>query len=165
MERRDLASAHVSTSRVVDLMSTDIEFIAGDASVQDAAVLMGEIEVGALPVGTPERIEGIVSDRDILYRLVARGLDPAAVRVREVMSRPVVACRPSDTLRAAMDLMAANHVRRLAVTNEAGAVVGWLTLADLSRRLLVDEPTVQSALQSLTEDGPIAEADRSGQRP
>jgi CBS domain-containing protein len=146
-----LASSSAPSVRVADLMSGDVEFVAGDATVQDAAVLMGEIEVGALPVGAPERIEGILSDRDILYRLVARGLDPATTRVREVMSRPVVSCRPTDTLRAAMDLMAANHVRRLAVTNEAGVVVGWLTLADLSRRLLVDEPAVQGALQALTE--------------
>jgi CBS domain-containing protein len=113
---------------------------------------MGEIEVGALPVGSAERIEGVVTDRDILYRLVARGRDPARVTVREIMSRPVVSCRPTDGLREAMDLMAANHVRRLAVLSESGTVIGWLTLADLSRRLLVDEPTVQAALHSLTEE-------------
>ncbi|MDP4026876.1 CBS domain-containing protein [Methylobacterium sp. NEAU 140] len=137
--------------RVSDVMATDVEFIAAEATVQEAATLMGEIEVGALPVGASERIEGVVTDRDILYRLVARGRDPAGVRVREVMSRSVVSCRPTDTVRAAMDLMAANHVRRLAVTGEGGAVVGWLTLADLSRRLLVDEAPVQAALRALTE--------------
>ena len=144
--------AGLPASRVADFMSTDVEFIAADATVQDAAVLMGEIEVGALPVGSPDRLEGVVSDRDILYRLVARGRDPAAVAVREVMSRPVVSCRSTDKIRTAMDLMAANHVRRLAVTNEGGTVVGWLTLADLSRRLLVDQPAVQSALQAVTEE-------------
>ncbi|MCJ2015100.1 CBS domain-containing protein [Methylobacterium sp. J-076] len=147
-----MANAGKTASRVSDVMATDVEFIAADATAQEAATLMGDIEVGALPVGTPERLEGVVTDRDILYRLVARGRDPAGVSVRELMSRPVVACRPTDTLRTAMDLMAANYVRRLAVTGEDGTVVGWLTLADLSRRLLVDEPPVQAALRALTEE-------------
>ena len=47
-----------------------------DASAQDAAELMGEIDVGALPVGSAERLLGVVTDRDILYRVVAKGLDP-----------------------------------------------------------------------------------------
>ena len=139
--------------QVADVMSRDVEFIAPDASVQEAAELMGEIEVGALPVGSAARLDGVVTDRDILYRVVARGLDPAATRVRDVLSRPVIACRDTDTLQAAMDLMAANHIRRLPVQDPAGAVAGWITLADISRRLLIDDATLQSALKHLTEPG------------
>ncbi|MHB0705287.1 CBS domain-containing protein [Roseomonas mucosa] len=139
--------------RVTDIMATEVEFVAPDAPVREAAELMGEIEVGALPVGSPERLEGIVTDRDILYRLVARGLDPNRIQVREVMSRPAVTCREGDTLHAAMDLMAAHHLRRLPVTNEAGQVAGWLTLADLSRHLLVEDASLQEALRRLTEGG------------
>lgn len=132
-------------------MSGDVEFIDAAASVQAAAELMGEIEVGAVPVGTNGKLEGIVTDRDILYRVVARGLDPVTTRVRDVMSRPVITCRADATLQVAMDLMAANHIRRLPVCDPAGAVIGWLTLADLSRRLLVENPILQSALRDLTE--------------
>ncbi len=139
--------------RVQDVMSTDVEFIAPDATVQDAAILMGEIEVGALPVGSAERLDGVVTDRDILYRLVARGREPATVTVREIMSRPVVSCRPEDTLRAAMDAMAANHLRRLPVVGDGGAVRGWITLADIARRLLVGGDTLQASLHTLTEGG------------
>jgi CBS domain-containing protein len=119
--------------------------------VWQAAVSMGELDVGGLPVGTAEHAEGVLTDRDILYRVVARGLDPASVRVDEVMSRPLVACRPDDTLHAAMDLMAGNHIRRLAVQDEGGTVVGWLTLSDLSRHLLLAEGPVKACLQALTE--------------
>ncbi len=142
--------------RVVDVMSRDVEFIEPHASGQDAAILMGEIEVGALPVGTAERLDGIVTDRDLLYRLVARGRDPSTVSVREVASRPVLICSPEDSLRVAMDLMIANYVRRLPVVDGAGAVVGWLTLADISRHLLVEDAALQSVLQALTEgsEGP-----------
>jgi CBS domain-containing protein len=141
--------------RVVDVMSRDVEFIEPQASAQDAAILMGEIEVGALPVGAADRLDGIVTDRDLLYRVVARGRDPSAISVQEVASRPVLSCGPEDTLRTAMDLMVANYVRRLPVVDGAGTVVGWLTLADISRHLLVEDDALQSALQALTE-GPEA---------
>lgn len=142
----------MSATKVAEIMTTEIEFIPADASVQEAAELMGEIEVGALPVGSAERIEGLVTDRDLLYRVVARGLDCAAVRVREVMSHPVVGCRPDNSLQEAMDMMAANHIRRLAVQDAGGRVVGWLTLADLSRQLLVNSEALQSSLRALTEE-------------
>ena len=138
---------------VSDVMSRDVEFIAGSASVQAAAELMGEIEVGALPVGDARASDGIVTDRDILYRVVARGLDPVQTTVRDIMSRPVISCAQGDTLQTAMDLMAANHIRRMPVREAGGAVIGWITLADLSRRLLVEHPALQAALQDLTEPG------------
>lgn len=139
--------------KVGDVMSRDVEFIGAADTVQAAAELMGEIEVGALPVGSAARLDGILTDRDILYRVVARGLNPAATTVREVLSRPVIACRPDDTLQAAMDLMASNHIRRLPVQDAAGAVTGWITLADVSRRMLVDDAALQGALRTLTEPG------------
>ena len=137
--------------RVAEAMSRDVEFIGGEAPVKEAAELMGELEVGALPVGSAGALQGILTDRDILYRLVAEGRDPGATRVREVMSSPVVACRPEDTVQAAMDLMAAHHIRRLPVCDAAGGVVGWITLSDLSRRLLLDSEALQGALRGITE--------------
>ena len=137
--------------RVSDVMTTYVEFIEPDATVKQAAEMMGELDVGALPAGTAERVEGILTDRDVLYRVVAAGLDPNRVLVREVLSRPVVACRDEDTLRAAMDAMAANHIRRMPVEDAAGRIAGWVTLADLARKLLVDSSTLQDALTTLTD--------------
>lgn len=137
--------------RVGDVMTTFVEFIAPEATVKEAAEMMGELEVGALPAGSEERVEGVLTDRDILYRVVARGLDPTRVRVREVMSRPVVACAEDSAVQAALDAMAANHIRRMPVQDAAGRVSGWITLADLSRRLLVENQALQNALAGLTE--------------
>ncbi|WP_455985681.1 CBS domain-containing protein [Methylorubrum extorquens] len=139
--------------RVADVMARDFEFIEPQASVQDAAILMGEIEVGALPVGTAHHIIGVITDRDLLYRVVARGRDPRVISVQEVASRPVLSCSPDDTLRAAMDTMATNYVRRLLVIDRSGTAVGWLTLADVARHLLVSDDALQMSLQALT-DGP-----------
>ena len=137
--------------KVSDVMTRYVEFVAPDATVKEAAELMGELDVGALPAGTEERVEGVVTDRDILYRVVARGLDPSGVRVRDVLSRPVVACGEDDSVSAAMDMMAANHIRRMPVRDARGRVSGWITLADLARKLLVDSETVQGALRAMTE--------------
>ena len=137
--------------RVSDVMTTYVEFIDPAATVKEAAELMGELDVGALPAGSAERVEGVVTDRDILYRVVAAGLDPNRVYVREVVSRPVVFCLEDDTVRSAMDAMAANHIRRAPVQDAAGRVTGWVTLADLARKLLVDSDTLQGALTALTD--------------
>ena len=136
---------------VSDIMSRDVEFLELSATVQAAAELMGELDVGALPVGDAGKLDGIVTDRDILYRLVARGLDSATTPVRDVLSRPVIGCGEGDTVQSAMDLMATNHIRRMPVRDTAGTVVGWITMADLSRRLLVESTTLQAALLELTE--------------
>ena len=139
--------------RVADIMARTIEFVAPDASVQEAATLMGEIDVGAVPVGTAEDLQGILTDRDILFRVVAAGANSARVRVREVMSNLIFSCGPDDTIEAAMDMMSSYHVRRLPVQDEAGVVVGWVTLSDIARRLLLDTETVRTALNELSEAG------------
>ena len=137
--------------KVADVMSTAVEFIDGTAPVKEAAELMGELDVGALPIGTAEALDGIVTDRDLLFRVVAAGLDPKTALVRDVASRSVIACRDSDELRVAMDLMAANQIRRLPVMDDRGHVCGWVTLADISRKLLVESRDLQGALSRITE--------------
>jgi CBS domain-containing protein len=136
--------------RVAEVMTREVEFIAPDVPVSAAAELMGELDVGALPVGGPGDLRGILTDRDLLYRVVARGLDAGRVRIAEVLSAPVVTCREEDTVRSVLDLMAANHLRRLPVLDADGRVTGWVTLADLARAMLHGNPALQSALAELT---------------
>ena len=138
--------------RVSDVMTTDVEFVDGGATVQQAAELMGELDVGALPAGSAANVEGILTDRDILFRVVAAGIDGASTLVRDVLSQPVITCRDTDEIAVAMDVMASNHIRRLVVQSEGGRVVGWVTMADVSRKLLVEGRLMQSALRDLTKD-------------
>ncbi len=137
--------------KVGDVMTRDIEFIDGASSLQEAAEMMGELDVGALPVGSADQLEGLLTDRDILYRYVAKGLAPGNVVVRDVMTSPVISCDEDDTLRDALDAMAANHIRRMPVADRRGRVVGWITLADLSRKLLIDSAALQNFMRDLTE--------------
>ena len=134
--------------QVSDIMSSVVEFVGADATIQEAATLLGELDFGALPVGGANDLLGIVTNRDILFRVVAAGLDSRTVRVREVMSTSVFTCRETDTLSAALDLMADFQVRRLPVVDEADVVVGWLTLSDIAAHLLVESGAVKSALET-----------------
>ncbi|WP_082653282.1 CBS domain-containing protein [Aureimonas sp. AU22] len=138
--------------KIQDVMNRHVEFAGADELVTELAVTMGDLDVGSLPIGTPEDPKGVVTDRDILYRVVARGLDASQVRARDVMSSPLISCRADDSLQAAMDLMTAHRVRRLAVTQGGGTVVGWVTLADLSRVLLLDSQTLQAGLREITRE-------------
>ncbi|WP_279480470.1 CBS domain-containing protein [Aureimonas sp. SK2] len=138
--------------KIRDVMNRHIEFADPDDPVTELAVTMGDLDVGCLPIGTPDDPKGVVTDRDILYRVVARGLDSSQIRARDVMSSPLISCRADDSLQAAMDTMTAHRVRRLAVTQGSGPVIGWVTLADLSRTLLLESDTVQTALRELTRE-------------
>ncbi len=137
--------------KVAELMATTVEFVEPDATLQEAAALMGELDVSALPVGTPEDLKGIITDRDILYRAVAEGKDPRRTSVIQVATKQVFSCRPDDSLSIAMDLMASQNVRRLPVLDDAQRVTGWITLSDLSRHLLVESQVVQTALSGITD--------------
>jgi CBS domain-containing protein len=137
--------------KVSDLMATVVEFLDPAASAQDAASLMGELDVGALPIGGPDDLQGIITDRDILYRLVAEGKDPRRTPALQIASKQIFSCAPNDEIGVAMDVMASQNVRRLPVIDESQRVVGWITLSDLSRHLLVENETVQRALKQLTD--------------
>ena len=137
--------------RVQDIMTRDVEFLAPGASVAEAASVMGDLSVGALPIGTAEDLQGILTDRDILFRVVARGLDAKRTQVGDVMTPTLFSCRPEDAIGTALDLMGARNVRRLPVLDATGTVVGLVTLSDLARVTLLQSGTMQRALQDLSE--------------
>ncbi len=136
--------------KVAELMSRDVEFIEKNNTIQAAAVLMGEIDVGALPVGSADNPVGVITSRDILYRICSTGRDPATTLVGEAMTEHVYTCHPDEDVEAALDLMAGFHVRRLLVRGSDGGTVGWLTLGDISRKLLIDSGTVRDGLADLS---------------
>lgn len=136
--------------KVEQLMSKDVEFVGKDETIQAAAVLMGEIDVGALPVGSADNPVGVITSRDILYRVCSAGKDPVTTLVGEVMTEHVYACHSNDDIEAALDVMAGFHVRRLLVRGSNSKTVGWLTLGDISRKLLIDSGTVRNGLADLS---------------
>jgi CBS domain-containing protein len=143
--------------KVAEIMTVQVEFISPDATAQDAAAMMGELDVSALPLGSPESLQGVVTHRDLLYRVVAEGRDPKRTRVREIATSEVISCRSTDSVHAAMELMAGQNLRRLPVSDE-GRIVGWLTLSDIASKLLVGNQLIQNGLLEAADQASAGEA-------
>lgn len=117
---------------VGDSMTANPKTISGDAPISEAARLMASENVGSLPVVEGDELVGIVTDRDLVVQVVARGKDPDAVRVLDVYSKEPVVASPDEPLDQALQRMAAEQVRRLPVVSD-GLLVGILAQADVAR--------------------------------
>jgi CBS domain-containing protein len=117
-------------TKVHEIMTARPRAVTPDTPVSEAAQLMEEEDVGSLPVLDGEELVGMVTDRDIVIRAVAKGKDPRGMPVRDVATREVVTVNADDSLGDALDLMAAHQVRRLPVVSEDRQLVGVLSQAD-----------------------------------
>ena len=113
-------------------MTRDVQAVEPSDTVVEAARLMAERDVGALPVVERGRAVGIITDRDIAVRGVARGRAQADTRVDEIMTPDPVSVSELETVEAAIELMERERIRRVVVTGD-GYVKGIISLADLAR--------------------------------
>lgn len=120
---------------VAEIMTTPVECVDGDQSLAVAARLMRDKHVGAVPVrGAEGELTGMVTDRDIVVRGIAEGLDPGQVAAATLASRPPVCVKATDPVQTAQRAMAEHKVRRLPVVDGA-RLVGIVSQADLARVL------------------------------
>jgi CBS domain-containing protein len=103
-----------------------------ETPISEAAELMESEDVGSLPVLEDDQLAGMVTDRDIVIRAVAKGKDPRGMPVREVASRELVTVYADDDLANALQKMASEQVRRLPVVDEENRLVGVLAQADVA---------------------------------
>jgi CBS domain-containing protein len=113
-------------------MTSDVEIIKPDATVQEAARRMRDLNVGSLPVCDGNRVLGIISDRDITLRVTAEGTNPGNVKVRDVMSPNIVYCYEDQDVDEAGEVMGYNQIRRLPILNREKKLVGIISLGDIS---------------------------------
>jgi CBS domain-containing protein len=117
---------------IKDVMTRDVRACEPNATVLDAAKLMAQEDVGPVPIVEDGRVVGIVTDRDIVVRVVAEGRDPSTTRVGEISSTDLVTVSADDDLGEALKLLAENQVRRLPVV-EGDRLVGIVAQADIAR--------------------------------
>src|SRR5262245_56290395 len=110
--------------KVHDVMTRGCECIAPEKSLQEAAELMKALDVGPLPVCDDDRLTGMITDRDIVLRSVARGDDPTETRVRDAMTPVIEFCFEDDEIESAARQMTTNKIRRLPVLNHDKRLVG-----------------------------------------
>jgi CBS domain-containing protein len=117
--------------KVSDCMTRDVRISAPQQTIRDAAKLMAELDVGILPVGENDRLIGMVTDRDIAIRGVARGCSPDAP-VREVMTDDVKYCFMDQSIEEVSHNMGDIQVRRLPVVDRNKRLVGIVSLSDIA---------------------------------
>jgi CBS domain-containing protein len=119
--------------KLASIMTGGIETIAPHATLAEAAKKMASQDIGSLPVcAERRRVVGIITDRDITVRAVARGMDPNSTRVEEVMTRDVLSCSSDADVEHACELMEKRQVRRLLVTAQDDTPVGIVSLGDIA---------------------------------
>ncbi len=117
--------------KVSDCMTRDVRISAPQQTIRDAAKLMAELDVGILPVGENDRLIGMVTDRDIAIRGVARGCSPDAP-VHEVMTDDVKYCFMDQSIEEVSHNMGDIQVRRLPVVDRNKRLVGIVSLSDIA---------------------------------
>lgn len=119
---------------VKDVMTADVVTVSPTTSVYAAAKIMAEEEVGSLVVTVGEKPVGVLTERDVVRRVVAAGLSPRRTSVEDVMTSPVVVVGENTSLEEAVAIMASNRVRRLLVVRDE-KLVGIVTVTDIVRAL------------------------------
>jgi CBS domain-containing protein len=122
--------------QVREIMTTDPACCTADASLEEVAKAMVEHDCGEIPIvrsSVDKSLLGVVTDRDIVCRLVARGINPVDEAAESCMSSPVVSVRESTPVEDCARLMEDNQIRRVPVVNGGGMVCGIVSQADIAK--------------------------------
>ena len=106
--------------------------IAARASIAEAVELLNTHRIGAVVVMDKTRVAGILSERDVLTRVVTQELPPAAVTVEQVMTHDVICCQASDDLDDVSGIMKTHRIRHVPVCDEDGALCGIISIGDIN---------------------------------
>lgn len=117
---------------IKEVMTSEVRACEPNTSIVEAAKVMAREDVGPVPVVEEGRLVGIVTDRDIVVRVVAEGRDPTSTTVNEIASRDLVTVSPDEDLDDALSLLAQHQVRRLPVV-DGDRLVGIVAQADIAR--------------------------------
>jgi CBS domain-containing protein len=134
--------------KVREIMTREVKIVSPMDDLQSAAQLMEKNDFGMVPVGENDRLVGMLSDRDITIRAVARGLAPDRAKVREVMTTDVKYVYEDESVDDVSRNMSSLQVRRLPVLNREKRLVGIVSLGDLA---LKEPKPAGDALRSISQ--------------
>lgn len=117
--------------QVSDVMTPSVHYAHPEQTLREIAIFMAELDVGVLPVGEKDRLVGMITDRDIVIRGIAEGLD-ASAKVKDVMTRDVKYCYDDEKIAHVAHNMGEIQVRRLPVMNRDKRLVGIISLGDIA---------------------------------
>ena len=129
-----------------EVMTKKVVCCLPDDMVTKVAQLMQSENIGSIPVIENEQTQklvGIVTDRDLVIKIIAKGQDAKSVKVEAVMTRQVVTCHAEDDLQKALDAMAKHQLRRIPIVDNNNKIVGIIAQADVATRVNQPEKTAE----------------------
>jgi CBS domain-containing protein len=136
--------------KVSEVMTREVQTVRPDQRVQDAASFMLSADAGSIPVIDGDRLIGMITDRDIAVRGVAKGFGPETP-VRELMTDEIICAREDDDVDDIASKMSEAQIRRLPVVDSEERLCGIVSLGDLSRE--ADPDSAVEALEGVTQPG------------
>jgi CBS domain-containing protein len=136
--------------KVSEVMTREVQTVGADQPVRDAASFMLSADAGSIPVIEGGKLIGMITDRDIAVRGIARGFGPDAL-VRELMTDDLVVVHIDDDVDEVADKMTDAQVRRLPVIDHDEKLCGIVSLGDLARE--ANEESAERALEGVTQPG------------
>jgi len=139
--------------RVEDVMIRKVHTIDSEFPTRYAARMMGYLRVSSLVAIDQGVVVGIITERDIVSKIVSKALDPEKVLVKDIMSSPVITTRPNSLLEAAIKYMLDNGIKKLPVLAGDGGrdLVGILSLTDVARL----HPSIYASLLEYQNESPL----------
>ena len=119
--------------KVGQCMTVGVFPLPADKSVRDASRLLKKTGVGSIIITQKGKAKGIITERDIVYKVVAEGKDPTKAKLKNIMSRPLKVIKAGDNIETAALALRNNRVKRLPVLDKKGRLVGIITEGDLLR--------------------------------
>ena len=136
--------------KLKEIMSSDVEVIHPSDTLQTTAQKMRDRDIGFLPVCDDDRLIGVLTDRDVIVRAIAEGMDPNVTIGRDLVTSPAIYCFDDQSVDEAAKLMHDNQIRRLVVLRRGDKrLVGVVSLGDLA--VNVDDKLSGEVLQSISE--------------
>ena len=142
--------------QIRDIMTSNVEVVAPQATLQTAAQKMKDLNVGSLPVCDGEHLLGMITDRDITIRATAEGKNPQETAVCDTMSDGICYCFDDQYVNEAAAVMEEKQIRRLPILNRQKKLVGIVSMADLA----VDGGNKQIAGRTITKISQPAQPER-----
>ena len=136
---------------VEEIMVEEVVSIKADATVKDAVDLMNQHNIGCLVVEENGLVEGIITERDILKRVVSMSKDARQTRVIEVLSKPLISGGPTMYVEDAARLMFKKNIKKLPILKK-GKIIGIITLSDIAKVANI-EPQINRVVEELKKDG------------
>jgi CBS domain-containing protein len=139
--------------RVAEYMRRGVSAVDPESSIQEAATQMVNLKIGALFAAKADALVGVLTDRDIILRVVVEGRNSASVKVADVMSTTVFSCGEDDTIESVLAEMRERQIRRMPVYNADGHPVGVIAVSDLAKAPAQMQEVLRQASKGDTSGG------------